>query len=205
MCGAFAVRKLGKQRTVRRNSNTSMKAVLCSTQHTTMTMEEELSQKVMDCSTQKLAPKIHALQCQAEQLRNGELRAVLDAARDPKSRAIRGAFGEVDQLLCATIDAISDSTYHMRYFDPQVCEAYVDCAPPKSPRGTTGSVEKKIEKLAPKLSDLQSQAELLRSGELRQAIDETKGVRRLSSSFSEVDFLLSATIDAIRGLPLQYA
>lgn len=169
-----------------------------------MTMEEELSQKVVDCSTQKLAPKIHALQCQAEQLRNGELRAVLDAARDPKSRAIRGAFGEVDQLLCATIDAISDSTQTLG-FNPQVCEAYVDCAPPKSPRGTTGSVEKKIEKLAPKLSDLQSQAELLRSGELRQAIDETKGVRRLSSSFSEVDFLLSATIDAIRGLPLQYA
>lgn len=54
----------------------------------------------------------------------------------------------------------------------------------------------------PKIHALQNQAELLRSGELRQVIETMKSLRKseLSSVISEVDELLSALIDAIQGL-----
>jgi len=213
LCGALAVRKLGKQPARGRGTRATRAAVCCDTQAEVrvaadgMSIEQELQHVAAQNCAQKLAPKIHALQCQAEQLRNGELRAVLDAARKDDSKKIRGAFGEVDMLLGATIDAISDST-HSLGFNPQGCEsnAYVDCAPP-SPRTGPGSVERKLARLAPKIEDLRSQAELLRNGELRQVLNETRNLRepRFQGAISEVDFLLSATIDAIQGLPLQYA
>jgi len=63
-------------------------------------------------------------------------------------------------------------------------------------------VENSVTEFVPKISALQNQAELLRSGELRQVIDTMRSLRKteLSGVFSEVDTLLAALIDAIHGL-----
>mmetsp|Transcript_134987 Transcript_134987/g.319996 ORF Transcript_134987/g.319996 Transcript_134987/m.319996 type:complete len:667 (+) Transcript_134987:49-2049(+) len=59
-----------------------------------------------------------------------------------------------------------------------------------------------VEKFVPKISALQNQAELLRSGELRQVIETMRSLRKseLGAVFSEVDTLLAALVDAIEGL-----
>eukprot|EP00913_Durusdinium_trenchii_P029370 g27533.t1 len=59
-----------------------------------------------------------------------------------------------------------------------------------------------VAEMVPKISALQNQAELLRSGELRQVIETMKSLRKseLGNVISEVDELLSALIDAIQGL-----
>eukprot|EP00416_Gambierdiscus_australes_P038072 CAMPEP_0171095134 /NCGR_PEP_ID=MMETSP0766_2-20121228/43002_1 /TAXON_ID=439317 /ORGANISM="Gambierdiscus australes, Strain CAWD 149" /LENGTH=693 /DNA_ID=CAMNT_0011553913 /DNA_START=36 /DNA_END=2117 /DNA_ORIENTATION=+ len=63
-------------------------------------------------------------------------------------------------------------------------------------------VESTVAEFVPKISALQSQAELLRSGELKDVIDTMKALRKteLRGVFSEVDQLLAALIDAINGL-----
>jgi glutamyl-tRNA reductase len=63
-------------------------------------------------------------------------------------------------------------------------------------------VETSIAEFVPKISMLQNQAELLRSGELQEVIQTMKTLRKteLRGVFSEVDQLLVALIDAIDGL-----
>jgi len=63
-------------------------------------------------------------------------------------------------------------------------------------------VETSIAQFVPKISQLQNQAELLRSGELQEVISTMKALRKteLRGVFSEVDALLVALIDAIDGL-----
>lgn len=63
-------------------------------------------------------------------------------------------------------------------------------------------VEQSVASFVPKISALQSQAELLRSGELAEVIATMKTLRKneLRGVFSEVDQLLAALIDAIQGL-----
>lgn len=63
-------------------------------------------------------------------------------------------------------------------------------------------VESSVAEFVPKISALQNQAELLRSGELRQVIDTMRSLRKteLGGVFGEVDSLLAALIDAIHGL-----
>eukprot|EP00434_Breviolum_minutum_P030118 symbB.v1.2.026638.t1/scaffold2673.1/size73240/2 len=59
-----------------------------------------------------------------------------------------------------------------------------------------------VAEFVPKISALQNQAELLRSGELRQVIETMKSLRKseLSSAISEVDELLADLIDTIQAL-----
>lgn len=63
-------------------------------------------------------------------------------------------------------------------------------------------MENSVAEFVPKISALQNQAELLRSGELRQVIDTMRSLRKteLGGVFGEVDSLLAALIDAIHGL-----
>lgn len=67
---------------------------------------------------------------------------------------------------------------------------------------TVDDVESSVAEFVPKISALQNQAELLRSGELRQVIDTMRSLRKteLGGVFGEVDSLLAALIDAIHGL-----
>eukprot|EP00930_Biecheleria_cincta_P002503 TRINITY_DN103515_c0_g1_i1.p1 TRINITY_DN103515_c0_g1~~TRINITY_DN103515_c0_g1_i1.p1 ORF type:complete len:719 (+),score=158.58 TRINITY_DN103515_c0_g1_i1:87-2159(+) len=67
---------------------------------------------------------------------------------------------------------------------------------------TVDDVESSVAEFVPKISALQNQAELLRSGELRQVIDTMRCLRKteLGGVFGEVDSLLAALIDAIHGL-----
>lgn len=51
-------------------------------------------------------PKIAALQNQADELRKGELQEVIQKMKQLRETELRGVFGEVDQLLCALVDAI---------------------------------------------------------------------------------------------------
>ncbi|CAJ1334269.1 unnamed protein product [Effrenium voratum] len=62
--------------------------------------------------------------------------------------------------------------------------------------------EPDVGKFVPKMRALQNQAELLRSGELRQVIETMKSLRKseLKGAISEVDELLAALIGAIQGL-----
>mmetsp|Transcript_143731 Transcript_143731/g.400619 ORF Transcript_143731/g.400619 Transcript_143731/m.400619 type:complete len:708 (-) Transcript_143731:103-2226(-) len=60
----------------------------------------------VESSIAQFVPKISALQNQAELLRSGELRNVIQTMKELRKTELRGVFGEVDQLLCALIDAI---------------------------------------------------------------------------------------------------
>lgn len=60
----------------------------------------------MESSIEEFVPKIAALQTQAELLRSGELRNVIETMKELRQSELRGVFGEVDQLLCALIEAI---------------------------------------------------------------------------------------------------
>mmetsp|Transcript_97971 Transcript_97971/g.247219 ORF Transcript_97971/g.247219 Transcript_97971/m.247219 type:complete len:744 (+) Transcript_97971:83-2314(+) len=57
-------------------------------------------------SIAEFVPKISALQSQAELLRSGELKNVLTTMKELRKSELRGVFSEVDQLLCALVDAI---------------------------------------------------------------------------------------------------
>lgn len=70
-------------------------------------------------SIEKFVPKISALQSQAELLRSTELKEVLTTMTALRKTELRGVFSEVDQLLCALVDAIdglreSATTIHKR-------------------------------------------------------------------------------------------
>jgi len=68
--------------------------------------------------------------------------------------------------------------------------------------GSLDDVEQSVADFVPKISALQHQAEMLRSGELTDVITTMKAMRKteLRGVFSEVDQLLAALIDAIDGL-----
>lgn len=57
-------------------------------------------------------PKIAQLQQEAELLRSGELKEVLQAMKELRKPELRSAFGEVDQLLCALVSAIDGLREH---------------------------------------------------------------------------------------------
>jgi len=57
-------------------------------------------------SIAEFVPKISALQNQAELLRSGELKSVLTTMKQMRKTELGGVFSEVDQLLCALVDAI---------------------------------------------------------------------------------------------------
>jgi len=69
-------------------------------------------------------------------------------------------------------------------------------------RQNLDDVENTVADFVPKISALQNQAELLRSGELRNVIKTMKALRKteLGGVFGEVDQLLAALIDAINSL-----
>jgi len=60
----------------------------------------------VESSIANFVPKIHALQSQAELLRSGELRDVINTMKSLRKTELGSVFGEVDQLLCALVDAI---------------------------------------------------------------------------------------------------
>jgi len=69
-------------------------------------------------------------------------------------------------------------------------------------RGSLDDVESSVAEFVPKISALQQQAQLLRSGELKDVIVTMKEMRKteLRGVFGEVDQLLAALIEAINGL-----
>mmetsp|Transcript_71409 Transcript_71409/g.220763 ORF Transcript_71409/g.220763 Transcript_71409/m.220763 type:complete len:682 (+) Transcript_71409:72-2117(+) len=69
-------------------------------------------------------------------------------------------------------------------------------------KGNLADVEQSVADFVPKISALQHQAELLRSGELKEVITTMKVMRKsdLRGVFSEVDQLLAALVEAIDGL-----
>lgn len=77
--------------------------------------------------------------------------------------------------------------------------AQTDLAPSSS---SSLDLEASVAEFVPKIQSLKDQAELLRSGELKQVIDTMRSMRgtELGAAFSEVDQLLSALIGAIEGL-----
>eukprot|EP00931_Biecheleriopsis_adriatica_P045872 TRINITY_DN26288_c0_g1_i1.p1 TRINITY_DN26288_c0_g1~~TRINITY_DN26288_c0_g1_i1.p1 ORF type:complete len:693 (+),score=199.87 TRINITY_DN26288_c0_g1_i1:134-2212(+) len=60
----------------------------------------------VESSVESFVPKISALQHQAEQLRSGELKEVMQTMKDLRKTELRSVFGEVDQLLCALVGAV---------------------------------------------------------------------------------------------------
>ncbi|CAE7621834.1 hemA [Symbiodinium sp. CCMP2592] len=60
----------------------------------------------------EFVPKIAQLQQEAELLRSGELKEVLQAMKELRKPELRSAFGEVDQLLCALVSAIDGLREH---------------------------------------------------------------------------------------------
>lgn len=60
----------------------------------------------VESSIADFVPKMASLQRQAQTLRSGELRQVIDTMKTLRKSELRGVFSEVDQLLCALIDAI---------------------------------------------------------------------------------------------------
>lgn len=118
VCGFVASLAVG-HRTARRRSSTSRvftrlrATAVQEREDAPMTASRETTAAQLDSSVDdveatvaKFVPKIHALQSQAEMLRTGELRQVLDTMKDLRKTELRGVFGEVDQLLCALVDAI---------------------------------------------------------------------------------------------------
>jgi len=63
-------------------------------------------------SMSDFVPKIAQLQQEAELLRSGELKEVLQAMKELRKPELRSAFGEVDQLLCALVSAIDGLREH---------------------------------------------------------------------------------------------
>jgi len=61
----------------------------------------------VESSVASFVPKVAALQQQAELLRSGELRDVINTMKTLRKTELRGVFGEVDQLLTALVDAIN--------------------------------------------------------------------------------------------------
>lgn len=66
----------------------------------------------MESSMSDFVPKIAQLQQEAELLRSGELKEVLQAMKELRKPELRSAFGEVDQLLCALVSAIDGLREH---------------------------------------------------------------------------------------------
>lgn len=66
----------------------------------------------MESSMSEFVPKIAQLQQEAELLRSGELKEVLQAMKELRKPELRSAFGEVDQLLCALVSAIDGLREH---------------------------------------------------------------------------------------------
>ncbi|CAE8639679.1 unnamed protein product [Polarella glacialis] len=60
----------------------------------------------VESSVSAFVPKISALQHQAAQLRSGELQEVLSTMKALRKTELRSIFTEVDQLLCALVDAV---------------------------------------------------------------------------------------------------
>eukprot|EP00419_Tripos_fusus_P013005 CAMPEP_0172668952 /NCGR_PEP_ID=MMETSP1074-20121228/9380_1 /TAXON_ID=2916 /ORGANISM="Ceratium fusus, Strain PA161109" /LENGTH=704 /DNA_ID=CAMNT_0013485669 /DNA_START=84 /DNA_END=2198 /DNA_ORIENTATION=- len=77
-----------------------------------------------------------------------------------------------------------------------------DAAKPSGLAVAEPDVEQTVAEFVPKISALQDQAELLRSGELAEVIQTMKALRKreLGGVFSEVDQLLAALVGAIDGL-----
>jgi len=84
----------------------------------------------------------------------------------------------------------------------QVHVSSLDKAPGSIMPAEADDVERSISEFVPRIAALQNQAELLRSGELKQVIQTMKVLRKseLRGVFSEVDQLLCALIDAIHSL-----
>jgi len=66
----------------------------------------------VESSMSEFVPKIAQLQQEAELLRSGELKEVLQAMKELRKPELRSAFGEVDQLLCALVSAIDGLREH---------------------------------------------------------------------------------------------
>jgi len=66
----------------------------------------------VESSMSDFVPKIAQLQQEAELLRSGELKEVLQAMKELRKPELRSAFGEVDQLLCALVSAIDGLREH---------------------------------------------------------------------------------------------
>ncbi|CAE8740660.1 unnamed protein product [Polarella glacialis] len=62
--------------------------------------------KDVESTMADFVPKISAIQHQAELLRGGELREVIETMRSMRKNELGGAFTEVDQLLAALVDAV---------------------------------------------------------------------------------------------------
>jgi len=125
LCGfvasAAAVRRGGTRRAVQCRTGLRVTTLDAPSSNALSTTADQLASRGrlddVEESIAHIVPKISALKNQAELLRSGELKHVLGTMKELRKTELRGVFSEVDQLLCALVDAIDglrDSAQHIR-------------------------------------------------------------------------------------------
>jgi glutamyl-tRNA reductase len=83
-------------------------AALNATTGSELATREKEDIDMVESALTSFVPKISALRNQAQVLRSGELKQVIETMQELRKTELRNVFGEVDQLLCALVDAIQN-------------------------------------------------------------------------------------------------